>query len=98
MNLFVAIFLSISVWAAQFKGYEPSENEPLVYQESVHRFLERADEFYVLFSKHAAFYKFPRNIENKVEFVRFLRERIQTKKVLTVKVDPVTAQILEIRD
>jgi hypothetical protein len=95
---------AINSEAAGFKGYTatvtPSEKKvsQVTFKESISRYEETSDEFLIAFSRHAAFYRFPKKKDLATQFQRFLKDRIASKRVIIAEVNPVTTEIYSIRD
>lgn len=95
----VLVSLGINANAASFKGYKKKiEGKVFIYTETAERFTETQDEFLILMSRHAAFYRFPKSVAYAAQVRDFLNNRIKTKQVLIFEVDPMTAKILNISD
>ena len=100
MKVFLLIlFIASSAFAASYKGFKrlPSA-ETIVFSEPVIHFLENEKEFLILFSKHAAFYKFPKGKEYAEQVRTFLKDRILSKKNVSAEINPLTTQIFTLGD
>ncbi len=84
--------------AAQFKGYEVKSSSTAEFNESVVRFIESQKEFLILFSKHSAFYRFPKKQSIDIQIRDFLEARSKTAVKVRVKYNPMTAEIQKIED
>ena len=85
--------------ASSFKGYKRQPaSEIIKYTETVDRFNETQTEFLILISRHAAFYRFPKNSEYADQVRDFLNSRMRRKSAVVFEVDATTAEILSLSD
>lgn len=83
----------------KMKGYDnPSKVKPLVLNEVVERFRESKDEFLIVFSGHAAIYRFPKSGDITNRAREFLKEKVNSKKKISATIDPKSAKILFLED
>ena len=95
----IILFLNISANSSNFKGYKRQPaGEPLKYIETVERINETQEDFLILISPHAAFYRFPKNIGYVDQVRKYLNGRMKTKGLIIFEIDPTTAEILNISD
>jgi hypothetical protein len=95
--LFVVLVLALGSHAKKYKGHDrvPSE-ELFVMTEPVDRYIEREQDFLILFNRHPAFYRFPKREAETANFKAFLDASIKSKKKLLIKYEPRSAQIISI--
>ena len=98
--IFVLSMVSIQqASATKFKGFTGNyKTKSITLNESVERVVETEKEFLVLFSRHAAFYRFPKKSETTSDVRLFLKKLIKSKKRITVEIDPVSTEIKFIKD
>lgn len=96
----LTVLVTTTASAAKFKGYakrSPSA-EPMVLKEKIMRLNETPTDFLLTLSRHAALYKFPKMPQTDSEARSFLKSRVKSKSVLSITIDPMTAEILYIED
>lgn len=99
VGFFGLMVFSLKIQASSFKGYEKDPSgEILVMTETVEGFHETEKEFFIEFSRHAAFYRFPKVSDSSTQIRNFLNKCIKLKASLIVHVDAVTAKIMNIED
>lgn len=92
------MFFKIPVQAATYKGFEKSgATETLTMKESIERFIETDNNFLILLQNNPAFYKYPKN-DNEKEFRHFLEQRIRQKKKLKWIIKARGTEIYELSD
>jgi hypothetical protein len=93
------LFVSVNAFASKFKGYGRAPTaESMRLNESVESFEETPTDFLILFSRHAAFYSFPKSNDYVTQVREFLRQRMKTKQPIAIMIDPKTAKILTMED
>lgn len=96
---FCFMFFSPKTQASSFKGYEKDPNgEILGLNEAIDEFHETEKEFFIAFSRHSAFYRFPKIPDSSTQIRNFLDKCVRLKASLVVRVDAVTAKIMSIED
>lgn len=85
--------------AANFKGFKraPSQ-ESMIFTEQVVRYIESENALLILFSRHPAFYRFPKNIDYAAQVKVYLDGRILDKKPIKIEINPKTTEIISLGD
>jgi formiminotetrahydrofolate cyclodeaminase len=90
---------SLKIQASSFKGYEKDPSgEILVMNEAVDEFHETEKDFLIAFSRHSAFYRFPKVPDSSTQIRNFLNKCMKLKASVVVHVDAVTAKVMSIED
>jgi len=100
-KIFIFIFAAVIVYsnhvlASKLKGNSAKfQTQSMTLTESVEKLVETEKEFLILFSRHAAFYKFPKKLETTSEVRLFLKKLIKSKKRITVEIDPISNAVTQ---
>ncbi len=74
------------------------QTQSMTLTESLEKIVETEKEFLILFSRHAAFYRFPKKSESTSDIRLYFKKLIKSKKRITVEIDPVSTEIKIIKD
>lgn len=95
----IGIILTTTAYASSFKGYKKSSSgDSLKYTASIQRILETDQDFHILISGYAAFYRFPKTVSYADQVRGYLNTRMKNKKKVVIEIDPRTAEIIFISD
>lgn len=96
--LVLALLFTEMSFASKFKGYPKADQaQEMKLTEKIVKVEELPSEFLVGFTRHAAFYHFPKT-EYAKDIKSFLNSRKSANKDVIATIDPVKAQILFIED